>query len=313
MNTLKDRFIGALAGLACGDAVGTTVEFSPRGSFAPVTDMTGNGPFNLKAGQWTDDTSMALCLAESLVEKQAFDARDQMSRYLNWWQWGYLSATGSCFDIGNTVRDALARFRDTGEPYSGDTAAHTAGNGSLMRLAPVVLFAHPAPDHLRELAALSSRTTHGAAEAVECCELFALLLDRCLRGTDKASLMQNLADQHWQEAKVQALAGGDFLQAGYDDIIGSGYCIQSLEAALWCFFHTDNYRDAILAATNLGDDADTTAAITGQIAGAFYGASAIPEEWIDKLAMRDDIVTLATSLFERTHKIQTSAGLVLQS
>ena len=120
MNTLKDRFIGALAGLACGDAVGTTVEFSPRGSFAPVTDMTGNGPFNLKAGQWTDDTSMALCLAESLVEKQAFDARDQMSRYLNWWQWGYLSATGSCFDIGNTVRDALARFRDTGEPYSGD-------------------------------------------------------------------------------------------------------------------------------------------------------------------------------------------------
>lgn len=298
MDKLKDRFIGALAGLACGDAVGTTVEFSPRGSFAPVTDMTGHGPFNLKAGQWTDDTSMALCLAESLVEKQGFDARDQMTRYLNWWQWGYLSATGTCFDIGNTVRDALARFRDTGEPWSGDTSPYSAGNGSLMRLAPVALFAYPTPERLPELAALSSRTTHGAAEAVECCQLFALLLDRCLRGDAKETLMKELANKNWQETKIKTLARGDFLQAGYDDIIGSGYCVQSLEAALWCFFHTDNYRDAILAATNLGDDADTTAAIAGQIAGAFYGASGIPGEWIDKLAMKDDIITLATGLYE---------------
>lgn len=298
MDNLKDRFIGALAGLACGDAVGTTVEFSPRGSFAPVTDMTGHGPFNLKAGQWTDDTSMALCLAESLVEKQGFDARDQMARYLNWWQWGYLSATGTCFDIGNTVRDALARFRDTGEPWSGDTSPYSAGNGSLMRLAPVALFAYPTPERLPELAALSSRTTHGAPEAVECCQLFALLLYRCLRGDTKETLMKGLANKNWQETKIKTLARGDFLQAGYDDIIGSGYCVQSLEAALWCFFHTDNYRDAILAATNLGDDADTTAAIAGQIAGAFYGASGIPDEWIDKLAMRDDIIILATGLYE---------------
>lgn len=143
MITVRDRYAGALLGLACGDAIGTTVEFSPRGSFANVTDMTGGGPFGLKAGQWTDDTSMALCLAESLLTKGGFDPADQMNRYLNWWHWGYLSATGACFDIGMTVQDALSRFAASGIAFSGSTDPRSAGNGSLMRLAPVVLFSHP--------------------------------------------------------------------------------------------------------------------------------------------------------------------------
>lgn len=112
--SLLERYRGALLGLACGDAVGTTVEFQPRGSFEPLTDMIGGGPFRLKPGQWTDDTSMALCLAESLLNKNAFDAVDQMGRYLNWWQWGYLSSTGGCFDIGMTVSQALERYQHTG-------------------------------------------------------------------------------------------------------------------------------------------------------------------------------------------------------
>jgi ADP-ribosyl-[dinitrogen reductase] hydrolase len=128
-STVLDRYQGTLLGLACGDAVGTTVEFCPRGSFSPVTDMTGGGPFGLEAGQWTDDTSMALCLAESLLEKDAFDPLDQMGRYLNWWRWGYLSSTGRCFDIGMTVRSALARYESTGEPYSGSSDPQSAGNG----------------------------------------------------------------------------------------------------------------------------------------------------------------------------------------
>jgi ADP-ribosyl-[dinitrogen reductase] hydrolase len=138
--SLKDRYAGSLAGLASGDAVGTTVEFRSRGTFPPVTDMVGGGPFGLAPGQWTDDTSMALCLAESLLAKNGFDARDQMGRYLNWRTWGYLSSTGECFDIGMTVRGALERFQRTGEPYSGSTDPNSAGNGSLMRLAPVALF-----------------------------------------------------------------------------------------------------------------------------------------------------------------------------
>src|SRR5512145_652490 len=115
----SDRFHGCLLGLAAGDATGTTVEFQPRGSFPPVVDMIGKGPFNLQPGQWTDDTSMALCLATSLVRAGGFDATDQMNRYCNWYKEGYLSSTGHCFDIGNTVRQALHRYIETGDPFGG--------------------------------------------------------------------------------------------------------------------------------------------------------------------------------------------------
>ena len=135
-----DRYRGALLGLACGDAVGTSVEFMPRGSFAPVTDMLGGGPFSLAPGKWTDDTSMALCLAESLIVKRGFDPRDQMTRYANWYEWGYWSSTGTCFHIGMTTKAAIHAFLRTGEPFSGSTAPDTAGNGSLMRLAPIAMY-----------------------------------------------------------------------------------------------------------------------------------------------------------------------------
>ena len=206
----KSRYLATLLGLAAGDAVGTTVEFSPRGSFAPVTSMTGGGPFNLQPGQWTDDTSMALCLAESLIVKGEFNPADQMARYLNWWQWGYLSSTGSCFDIGMTVRTALQHFSDTGNPYSGDTSPRTAGNGSLMRLAPVVLFAYPDVDAAIQLAADSSRTTHGAPEAVERCQLFVALLCSALAGAKKESLLTGIAFQP-TEPKLKELTTGNFI------------------------------------------------------------------------------------------------------
>src|SRR4051812_7413413 len=140
MSKTEDRYRGCLLGLACGDAVGTTVEFSPRGSFPPVTDMTGGGPFNLQPGEWTDDTSMALCLDESLAYRNGFDAVDQMNRYCNWRSVGYMSSNGHCFDIGMTVSRALDRYCESGDPYAGDIDAKTAGNGALMRLAPVPMF-----------------------------------------------------------------------------------------------------------------------------------------------------------------------------
>ena len=166
--SLTERYRATLLGLACGDAVGTRAEFQPRGSFAPLTDMVGGGPFNLKPGQWTDDTSMALCLAESLLNKKGFDAADQMGRYLNWWQSGYLSSTGECFDIGMTVREALTRYLENSQPFAGSTDPYTAGNGSLMRLAPIVLYYFPDPERIRRFSADSSRTTHAAPEALEC-------------------------------------------------------------------------------------------------------------------------------------------------
>jgi len=298
MTNLRDKYLGTLLGLACGDAVGTTVEFSPRGSFVPVTDMTGGGPFRLKPGQWTDDTSMALCLAESLLTKGGFDPLDQMARYLNWWKWGYLSSTGDCFDIGMTVSNALTRFSVSNDPYSGSTHPHSAGNGSLMRLAPVVLFSHPDIDALHLHAANSSRTTHGAPEAVESCQLFAELVSAALSGIPKHQMLDALTFAPTESA-VAALTNGVFLDKDESDIRGSGYCVESLEAALWCFFHTDNFRDAVLRAVNLGDDADTTGAIVGQIAGAYYGATSVPAGWMEKLAMLDDIEQMAGNLYKR--------------
>ena len=136
---VRDRYRGALLGLAVGDALGTTLEFKAPGTFKPITDLVGGGPFGLKPGQWTDDTSMALCLAESLIEKRGFDPKDQMDRYCRWWKEGYLSSTGTCFDIGITVKTALAHYLRSGEPFAGSTDPFTAGNGSLMRLAPVAI------------------------------------------------------------------------------------------------------------------------------------------------------------------------------
>ena len=160
----RDRFRGCLLGLAAGDALGTTLEFRSPGTFEPIDDMLGGGPFGLQPGQWTDDTSMALCLATSLIERGGFDARDQMERYVRWWREGYLSSKGYCFDIGNTVSDALSRFERDGDPYAGSTDPQTAGNGSLMRLAPLPMYFGGNATEAIRMAAASSQTTHGARE-----------------------------------------------------------------------------------------------------------------------------------------------------
>jgi ADP-ribosyl-[dinitrogen reductase] hydrolase len=297
---LQERYRGALLGLAAGDAVGTTVEFRPRGSFPPVADMVGGGPFGLKPGQWTDDTSMALCLASSLVERQGFDAADQMDRYLRWYRAGYWSSTGSCFDIGNTTASALHAYERTRNPFSGSTDPHTAGNGSIMRLAPVAMYYYPDVTAAIANAAASSATTHAAAEAVDACRLLAVLLCRAFDGQDKAALLAPPEDgpfaAHALTPKIAAIAAGDHRAKPIHQIRGSGYVVESLEAALWCFATTDGYEAAILAAVNLGDDADTTAAVCGQIAGAHYGAAAIPSNWRAKLTARTEIEALADRL-----------------
>src|SRR5207249_140478 len=135
----RERYRRALLGLASGDALGTTVEFRAPAMFEKLQGIVGGGPFCLAPGEWTDDTSMALCLAESLIEKRAFDTIDQLERYTRWYRDAHLSCNGKVFDVGMTVRAALARFAQKREPYCGSTDPETAGNGSLMRLAPVPL------------------------------------------------------------------------------------------------------------------------------------------------------------------------------
>lgn len=301
--TTRSRFRGSLLGLATGDAVGTTLEFTPRGAVTPITDMVGGGPFHLPAGAWTDDTSMALCLATSLVELGRFDPNDQMERYVRWYKEGYLSSIGRCFDIGGATSAALKRFQKSGNPYSGNPDPFSAGNGSIMRLAPIPMFFCGDLSATVHFAAESSRTTHAAVECLDACRLFGAILYKALNGMDKEAI---LFGPHFPNLppialtpKIQIIADGAYRDLDANAIKGSGYVVESLTAALWCFWTTDDYRSAVLRAANLGDDADTTAAVCGQLAGAFYGEEGIPQAWLDKLVLRDEITGLADSLYSR--------------
>ncbi len=301
---LPDRYLGAMFGLAVGDAVGTTLEFRRPGTFSRISDMVGGGPFDLEAGQWTDDTSMALCLAESLIHSRGFDAEDQMRRYVAWRDQGHLSSTGTCFDIGHTTSVALSHFKSTGVAMAGSTDPNTAGNGSLMRLAPVPLAYRLDLKRAIVAAGESSKTTHAAPEAVAACQVFTVLMILALSGTSKDALLQaDAVMDAWPDGVPASIAPKvlDVIQGSYKtknppELRGTGYVVDCLEAALWAFYHNDNYQDVVLAAANLGDDADTTAAVAGQLAGAFYGLSGIPASWLARVAMADTIAQLGQGL-----------------
>jgi ADP-ribosylglycohydrolase len=301
----RARYRGALLGLAAGDALGTTAEFTTPGDFEPLTDIVGGGPFRLKPGEWTDDTSMALCLAESLVARNGFDPVHQLETYVRWYRDGHWSVKGRCFDIGNTTRDSLERFERTREPYGGPTSPKAAGNGSLMRLAPVPLAFARRPAEAIARSGESSRTTHGARVCVDSCRYFGALIVAALDGLPKDRLLANdfePAVEAWSreplDEKVATIAAGSFRTKEPPAIRGSGYVLHCLEAALWAFHKTDTFRDGALLAVNLGEDADTTGAVYGQIAGAYYGEEGIPHSWRAVLAMREKIEELADRLYE---------------
>jgi ADP-ribosyl-[dinitrogen reductase] hydrolase len=298
-----ERYRGSLVGLAVGDALGAPAEFRLPGTFARIETMQGGGMFGLAPGQWTDDTSMALCLADSLISCRDFNTVDQLQRYVRWYREGYLSCTGECFDIGMNVQAALLRFEATGEPHCGSTDPMSAGNGCLMRLAPVPLAYANDPERAMTLSAESARTTHGTLEAVDACRYLAALILGALRGATKDELLSphySPTPGYWEAnplaPAVADVAGGSFKRKAPPLIQGSGYAVRSIEAALWAFAKTSDFRQGAIAAINLGDDADTTGAIFGQLAGAYYGLRGIPQDWRLTLAQREMITRLADGL-----------------
>lgn len=278
---IESRALGCLFGVAIGDALGATNEFKARGSFPPVMDLVGGGPFKVKLapGEWTDDTSMTLCLAESLVASFGFNAADQMGRYLAWYRKGYWSSIpGVCFDIGIRTATELRRFESTGEPFTPDTQRSNAPNGSLMRLAAVPVFYRDNMQQAIHFAAESSRTTHGGALCLDACRYYAALIAGALRGMPKEQLLSSdFLDQEGCEAlrhlepEIRDIASGSYRSKPASAIFSTGYVVHSLEAALWCFARSQTFRHGALLACNLGDDSDTVAAIYGALAGAYYG------------------------------------------
>ncbi|KAG8530032.1 uncharacterized protein KY384_005514 [Bacidia gigantensis] len=306
--SLASRIRGCLYGIACVDALGAPVEFKRRGSFPPVTKMRYIAHFDLPPGSWTDDTSMTLCLAKSLVEKQGrLDARDQVSRYIKWIRDGYLSSkAGEAFDVGNATRVALALWEETFRNGESDDygqrqidevlfKVHSCGNGSLMRTAPIgLVYFRESEDVLRKNAAQASRITHPHTICIEACQFYVRMIQLILQDAvqaDHTALDSFLMGYKFEMPQLKSIVDksrehGSMAQIPESEILSSGYVVHTLEAALWAFLSTDSFRDGALKVVNLGDDADTVGAVYGGLAGAYYGLEAIPSEWMTALQSR---------------------------
>ena len=293
---LIDHARGAFLGLACGDAVGTTVEFCTRGRFEPLTDMIGGGKFRLQPGEWTDDTSMALCLADSLIACCGFDARDQMERYWRWANHGENSVRPHPIGMGKTVISALRRYKKTGDPYAGASDELVSGNGGLMRLVPVVIAYHYALSDAITYAQASTAVTHRSEDCLSASGLFGEMLFRALNGEKDKYVVLSPPFSAQCTPNLEPILKGAYRDKDEDTISGSGWVVESLEAALWAFWRGADFKETLLLAANLGDDADTTAAIAGQLAGAFYGEESIPRAWRERLFRAEDIGLLSERL-----------------
>ena len=272
---VHDRIAGAFVGLAIGDALGAPVEFAPRGTFEPVTAYRSGGRFKLPAGAWTDDTAMALCLAQSLIAHNGLDNTDLLKRFCDWAETGSNTSTGIAVGIGQNTLRTLGDFRRTGRLEALPFGAKNDGNGSLMRLAPVACFASNDIALARSVAGAQSRATHASQAADKCCQFLAELLCRLTRGESFSNILGSESNNKWRAA-ISNTFPPNLSEISEADVRSGGYVVDTLHAALWSVQNTRTFEDAVLKAVNLGDDADTTGAVAGQIAGACYGYSSIP-------------------------------------
>lgn len=259
---------------------------------------------------------MALCLAESLLHTRKFDTLDQIERCCRWWLEGYNSATGLCFDIGHATRSALMKFRDTGDPMTGSVHPHSAGNGSIMRLAPIPIRYAANAERAVHFSGMSSRTTHGAEQCISACRYLGGLIHGALNGVSKEELLGRLHEPYpgcWSDQPlspaIETIARGSFRGRSRDEIRSSGYVVDTLEAALWALWNHDDFESGALAVVNLGDDSDTVGAVYGQLASALYGAPGLPRHWLERLHLQERIADLADRLLEsgRSDSIRRTA------
>lgn len=301
--TLRERFQGALLGLAVGDALAAHTQFRKPGSFAPVGDLLGGGPFDLPRGAWTDDTAMSLLLAESLLER-GFDANDQVSRYARWQREGHGSATGQCVGISANVARSLATAQYKRQPFAGSHDPEQLDKDPLSRVAPVVMYFFADAATAIARSAEAARITVQAPLALDCVRLLAAMLRQALVGRDKAAVLRPPRES-WMSAssrsEVLAVYDGSYARRDPPEITGGGHILQALEAALWAFHGSETFREGALKAANLGRDSDVVAAVYGQLAGAYHGVSAIPGIWRNSLMKHEEVINTADRLL--THAL----------
>jgi len=305
----KNRALGSMIGLAIGDALGAPVEFLKRGTFLPITSYRDGGKFNLSKGDYTDDTAMALCLADSLIRCNGTNQIHQLETYLKWLNKGYMSSTGKAVGCGKNIYLSLLKFMKTGKSECGNAKMKKmAGNGSLMRIAPIAIFYKDNIPEAIEAARLSSYTTHGLKICADACAIYTILLVGALKGKSKANMLDKLYvntllknfDYEFEETIIEIIQGS-YKNKTIDSIKSGGYVIDSLDAALWCFYTTENFTNGVLKAVNLGYDSDTVGAIYGMLAGAYYGIEGIDDKLKRDLTNYNLINNITIELIESSN------------
>ncbi len=307
----RDIYKDILFGIAIGDALGVPVEFQSRQTIAqrPVTDMTGFGTYNLPPGTFSDDSSLAFCLAEALTKK--FSLQGIADNFVKWLNHNYWTPRGTVFDVGITTSRAIRRLEKGCSPdLAGETDVSSNGNGSLMRILPLLVYIKdkPVADRYRVIRQVSS-ITHGHIRSIIACFYYLEFARQLLNGTDKYQVYENLQTEipgylhslsiNPDEIKLfDRLLNATIYELPDKEIYSGGYVLYTLEAAIWCLLTTSDYKEATLKAVNLGSDTDTTGAVTGGLAGLAYGWETIPKDWIDQIARKSDIEDLATRMKE---------------
>ena len=287
----EDKWMGSFIGLAIGDQLGSLVEGKPRGSFDRVTGI-------MKGSFWTDDTSQALCIADSLISTKTLDLHDNLERFSKWLFDGYLSCKEWGYGCGPTARIAITNFKKSGKL---SPVKDQSTNGALMRLSPVPLFYSKDLKEAIVMSGESSKSTHNNTTCIDACRLYGSMIVKAVQGGDKNSIL-NYDSKLWNdiplEDYIDNVALGSFKEKNPPEIKGTLNISESIEAALWAFDRSSSFAEGALMAVNLGDDADITAAIFGQLGGAFYGYDSIPNDWKLNLMDRRLIEYIAKNLYE---------------
>lgn len=294
-----------LFGLSVGDALGVPLEFRSRKAIAlaPVTDMIGYGTYNLPPGTFSDDSSLSFCLSEALTEK--FSLQQIADNFVRWLHHNFWTPRGKVFDVGIATSQAIRRLKEGYPPeLAGGTDESDNGNGSLMRILPLITHIKDKPiDERYQITKQVSSITHGHIRSVIACYYYLECARHIINGKDKLQaykILQKEIPEYLSYLSVNPkeialfdrLLNQDIYTLSEKDIHSSGYVLHTLEASIWCLLTTSDYREAVLKAVNLGEDSDTTGAVTGGLAGLLYGWETIPQSWMDQLVRRDDIIDL---------------------
>jgi ADP-ribosylglycohydrolase len=310
---MLEKIKSNLLGVAIGDALGVPVEFMDHILIKkhPVTEMAGYGTHNQPPGTFSDDSSLTFCLAEALTKD--FNLKNIAENFIKWTDENYWTATGSVFDIGGTTSWAIHALKHGIKPeLAGGKGVKDNGNGSLMRIAPLVFYLLDKPISERfELTSKVSSITHGHIRSIIACFYYLEFEKQIIEGINKNEIYNNLQHditeyllsisiESSELAQFDRLLKQDISKVNPEEIKSGGYVIETIEAAIWCILTTNNYKDAVLKAVNLGHDTDTTGAVTGGLAGLLYGMENIPIEYRNSIAKYDDIIDLAERIYKKT-------------